>query len=153
MTIIFTPYVSTAIMIRMPYVYRRRCREGRWKGTCLFIILINSKKQIWLSNHNFRTPIWTAFITYYLSSPTWLRHGSPNLIYLRDLTRHIFSSEYTPSMTTRGEHILEFTSASGMFPSSVVSFWASRALTHKLILSWVYRCGRLCTNNQRTCWS
>ncbi|KAF7509976.1 hypothetical protein GJ744_007290 [Endocarpon pusillum] len=57
-----------------------------------------------------RTPVWTAFITHYLLSPTWLRRASRTLVYLRELRRHVFSSEYMPQMTCRGEHVLKFTS-------------------------------------------
>ncbi|ERF70930.1 hypothetical protein EPUS_06715 [Endocarpon pusillum Z07020] len=58
-----------------------------------------------------RVPIWTAFITQYLVFPTWLRLASPTLVYLRELRRHIFSSDYEPQVTNRGEHVFKFTSA------------------------------------------
>ncbi|ERF75288.1 hypothetical protein EPUS_00080 [Endocarpon pusillum Z07020] len=57
-----------------------------------------------------RTPVWTAFITHYLLSRTWLRRAGRTLVYIRELRRHVFSSEYMPHMTGRGEHVLKFTS-------------------------------------------
>ena len=57
-----------------------------------------------------RTPVWTAFITHHILSRSWLVRAGPKLIYLRDLRRYIFSSEYTPQTTARGEHVLSFTS-------------------------------------------
>jgi hypothetical protein len=74
-----------------------------------------------------RTPIWTAFITHYLVSASWLRRANPTLVYLRELRRHVFSSEYTPLMTERGEHVLKFTSAQGMIRFSLWSHGGGRA--------------------------
>lgn len=57
-----------------------------------------------------RTPIWTAFITHHIVSRSWLCRAGPKLVYLRDLRRVSFTSEYTPQTTARGEHVLSFTS-------------------------------------------
>ena len=54
-------------------------------------------------------PVWTAFIHHYLGTRGWLHRGSARVILLRDLRRHVFSPNYTPQMTDRGEHVLRFT--------------------------------------------
>jgi hypothetical protein len=55
------------------------------------------------------TPIWTAFITHQITSPRWMRRAKDSpTIYLADLKRHIFSSEYRPHIAASGEHILDF---------------------------------------------
>ena len=59
-----------------------------------------------------RTPIWTAFVTNSLLSSLWLRR-SGSTIYLSGMRRHVFTSEYTPMQTMRGEQILEFTTTHG----------------------------------------
>ncbi|KAK2757351.1 hypothetical protein FQN54_004865 [Arachnomyces sp. PD_36] len=56
-----------------------------------------------------RTPVWTAFITHHLLSNTWLRRVSSKTIHLSELRRTVFSPEYTPQRTPRGEHVLHFT--------------------------------------------
>jgi hypothetical protein len=68
-----------------------------------------------------RAPVWTAFITHHISSSVWLRRPEPKTIYVRELRRAIFSSEYAPPKTQRGEHILQFTSRSGrLAPKSLI---------------------------------
>ena len=57
-----------------------------------------------------RTPVWTAFITHHLASRSWLVRPAPKLVFLRDLRRYVFTSEYTPQTTARGEHVLDFKS-------------------------------------------
>ncbi|KIV94928.1 hypothetical protein PV10_02645 [Exophiala mesophila] len=55
------------------------------------------------------TPIWTAFITHRITSPTWFRYiKRSSTVYLAELQRHIFSSEYTPFIAANGEHFLDF---------------------------------------------
>lgn len=56
-------------------------------------------------------PVWTAFIHHQLTSPSWASKAGSRTIYLRDLRRHVFSSQYTPQTNTRGEHVLKFTTA------------------------------------------
>lgn len=60
-----------------------------------------------------RTPVWTAFITHYISSPSWMRRsrGSAKTVYLVDLQRFIFTNEYNPQLGPGGEHELRFTSS------------------------------------------
>jgi hypothetical protein len=60
-----------------------------------------------------RAPVWTAFVTHHISSPAWLRWSDPKTLYVRELRRAIFSAEYAPPRTQRGEHILKFASRSG----------------------------------------
>ncbi|OKL62854.1 hypothetical protein UA08_01720 [Talaromyces atroroseus] len=60
-----------------------------------------------------RTPVWTAFITGYIDSSYWIRRNNSK-VFLRELHRVIFSPEYRPSRTSRGEHVLQFTSESGV---------------------------------------
>ncbi|KEF60880.1 uncharacterized protein A1O9_02442 [Exophiala aquamarina CBS 119918] len=55
------------------------------------------------------TPIWTAFITHCITSPTWCRYSeNSSTVYLADLRRHVFSSDYTPHVAANGEHFLDF---------------------------------------------
>ncbi|KAH8692627.1 hypothetical protein BGW36DRAFT_23436 [Talaromyces proteolyticus] len=56
-----------------------------------------------------RAPVWTAFITPYIESSFWARRIGKRVV-LRDLRRIILYPEYTPPRTSRGEHILKFTS-------------------------------------------
>lgn len=59
------------------------------------------------------TPIWTAFITHFVTSPRWIKDGrSKNIVNLSDLKRHIFSSQYTPDLSP-GVHFLDFDLAKG----------------------------------------
>ncbi|KAL2410476.1 hypothetical protein ABEF95_001759 [Exophiala dermatitidis] len=55
------------------------------------------------------TPIWTAFITHNITSPTWLRWlKNSSTVYLAELQRRVFSSQYTPHVAASGEHFLDF---------------------------------------------
>jgi hypothetical protein len=43
------------------------------------------------------TPIWTAFITHHVTSNRWVKESRrPTCVYLSELKRHVFSSQYTP---------------------------------------------------------
>ena len=55
-----------------------------------------------------RTPIWTAFITHMLLSPTWITRLASDVIQLGDLQRFIFSSDYHHRTTPKSELELEF---------------------------------------------
>ncbi|RJE18325.1 hypothetical protein PHISCL_09337 [Aspergillus sclerotialis] len=60
-----------------------------------------------------RAPVWTAFITHNINSRAWMRRVDPRVIHLRELRRTVFTfADYTPPRTSRGEHILKFTSRS-----------------------------------------
>jgi hypothetical protein len=68
------------------------------------------------------TPIWTAFITHQITSPRWMRRAKDSpTIYLADLKRHIFSSEYRPHIAASGEHILDFDVLEGVSQYSLVT--------------------------------
>ncbi|EXJ86712.1 hypothetical protein A1O3_03665 [Capronia epimyces CBS 606.96] len=55
------------------------------------------------------TPIWTAFITHSITSPTWYRWTKHSFtVYLAELQRHVFSSQYSPHIAANGEHFLDF---------------------------------------------
>ncbi|EED19703.1 conserved hypothetical protein [Talaromyces stipitatus ATCC 10500] len=56
-----------------------------------------------------RAPVWTAFITRSIDSPYWIRRVN-NRVLLREIRQVIFFPEYSPPRTSRGEHILKFTS-------------------------------------------
>jgi len=60
-----------------------------------------------------RTPVWTAFITHHISSPSWMRRprGSAKTVYLVDLQRFIFTNDYCPQLGPGGEHELRFRSS------------------------------------------
>jgi hypothetical protein len=70
-----------------------------------------------LTDHVSRTPVWTAFVTESIASSiassTWLRKIGPEIVCLTELHPHIFSSNYTPPRTNRGEFLLHFTSFDG----------------------------------------
>jgi hypothetical protein len=55
-------------------------------------------------------PVWTAFITHHITSPSWMRRrsGTSNVVLLADLDRRIFTSEYKPVMDASGAHKLDF---------------------------------------------
>ncbi|KAG7001996.1 hypothetical protein G7Y79_00030g065290 [Physcia stellaris] len=57
-----------------------------------------------------RTPVWTAFITHLIASPTWMWRDphSPKTVHLADLQRYIFTEDYTPQLGPDGEHELRF---------------------------------------------
>lgn len=83
------------------------------------------------------TPIWTAFITHYISSPTWFRRTkNSSTVYLADLQRHVFSSQYSAHIAANGEHFLDFELVQGRIGRVDEDFEAG------LIAS---RCRRLCS--------
>ena len=65
------------------------------------------------STDKVRTPVWTAFITHHITSPSWMRRsgGSAKTVYLLDLQRFIFTNEYSPQLGPGGEHELRFKSS------------------------------------------
>lgn len=92
----------------------KRCVLACYVMTCALLIV--------LCLVSLRAPVWTAFITHHISSSAWLRRPEPKTIYVRELRRAIFSSEYAPPKTQRGEHILQFTSRSGrLAPKSLIT--------------------------------
>ena len=78
--------------------------------------------------HRDRKPVWTAFITHQILSPTWLSRDSPRVVHLADLQRYIFTEEYNPQKTPSGAHELTFIGSAGMFFSLPFSFlvWICR---------------------------
>ncbi|KAJ5648202.1 hypothetical protein N7490_004574 [Penicillium lividum] len=61
-----------------------------------------------------RTPVWTAFVTHKLNRRGWLKVVDTRTVLVRDLKLTILMStdDYNPPTTTRGEHILKFSSRS-----------------------------------------
>lgn len=55
-----------------------------------------------------RKPIWTAFITHQILSPTWMSRDSRRVVHLADLQRYVFTEEYNPQKTSTGAHELTF---------------------------------------------
>ncbi|KZF22502.1 hypothetical protein L228DRAFT_127436 [Xylona heveae TC161] len=62
-----------------------------------------------------RSPVWTAFITPYVGSSSWIRRRDSCRIYLRELHPYIFAPDYTPLRGPRGEHVLYFTTPDGEY--------------------------------------
>ena len=57
-------------------------------------------------------PLWTAWITHFVTSPTWIEVTERKTVILRDLRLHVFSSKYTPARTPNGHYIFKFESSS-----------------------------------------
>lgn len=74
------------------------------------------------TNHSYSTPIWTAFITHCITSPTWCRYQeNSSTVYLAELRRHVFSSEYTPHVAANGEQLLDFDNIEGWLCSREIA--------------------------------
>lgn len=58
-------------------------------------------------------PIWTAFVTSYIGSRSWMKRVSANIVQLRDLKPYIFCSNYTPRRGATGKFELKFTTVEG----------------------------------------
>ncbi|KAL5339166.1 hypothetical protein BJX70DRAFT_364560 [Aspergillus crustosus] len=57
-----------------------------------------------------RSPVWTAFITDQIRTRGWIRLVESKVVLLRDLREVTFMfPDYNPPKTTRGEHLLKFT--------------------------------------------
>ena len=63
-----------------------------------------------------RKPIWTAFITDQILSPTWLSRDSPEVFRLAYLQLYIFSEDYSPPKKSSGDFELTFIWAEGKAP-------------------------------------
>lgn len=73
--------------------------------------------QDWEPADVFRSPVWTAFITEHLGTRGWLRVPEPKVVILRSLRLSVFTfPDYNPPLTPHGEHVLKFTTRSGMYP-------------------------------------
>lgn len=79
--------------------------------------------------------MWTAFITHHIDSPYWVRRVKSRVL-LQEAKRVIFFPEYSPPRTSRGEHILKFTSEDGVY---FTTYWCFYSLTY----IWC-RCQRFC---------
>ena len=66
-----------------------------------------------------RKPIWTAFITHQVYTPTWASRASSKIVVLADLQQFIFTADYDPQKTSTGKYELDFTSSSGTTPTQV----------------------------------
>ena len=64
-----------------------------------------------------RKPIWTAFITHQILSPSWVLHDGSRGVHLADLQQYIFTQDWKPQMSPTGEFELIFTSSAGTAPS------------------------------------
>ena len=53
-------------------------------------------------------PVWTAFITYQIHSPRWMKRSGGKVVLLADLYRYIFDTEYSAPIAAGGEHDLTF---------------------------------------------
>ena len=60
-----------------------------------------------------RKPIWTAFITHQILSPTWMSQHGARVVHLNELQRYIFTEEYNPQKTPTGKHELTFIKTMG----------------------------------------
>lgn len=74
-----------------------------------------------LSDPDYRTPVWTAFVTPHLGRRGWLRLSSPRTVLVRDLNPIIMMSadDYNPPQLESGEHVLRFTSRGGKLSFSI----------------------------------
>ncbi|KAJ6096205.1 hypothetical protein N7486_006951 [Penicillium sp. IBT 16267x] len=61
-----------------------------------------------------RTPVWTSFVTHQLKRRGWLKRLDSRTVVVRDLKLTILMSaeDYNPPTTSRGEHLLKFTTRS-----------------------------------------
>ena len=69
-----------------------------------------------------RKPIWTAFITHQILSPTWILRDSPKVFHLADLQQYIFSEDYIPERTLKGQFVLTFIGSAGKHQSLLASY-------------------------------
>jgi hypothetical protein len=60
-----------------------------------------------------KCPIWTAFVTSYIGSKTWMRRVSDRTVQLRELKPYVFCDNYRPNKGPTGKFELKFTSRSG----------------------------------------
>ncbi len=58
-------------------------------------------------------PVWTAFVTHQIFSPTWMILASPNKVHLMDLQKFIFTDDYSYNKAPDGEHELHFVESNG----------------------------------------
>jgi hypothetical protein len=68
-----------------------------------------------VGDYDYRTPVWTAFITKHVEKPRLIQQYDATTIHIRNLKPVIFISaeDYSPPKTKHGDHVLKFTSASG----------------------------------------
>ncbi|EEP82563.1 predicted protein [Uncinocarpus reesii 1704] len=59
-----------------------------------------------------RVPIWSAFIHPYFRKKGWIQKVGPKVVYISEMQRMTFidSEEYTPQISSRGDHVLTFLS-------------------------------------------
>ena len=75
-----------------------------------------------------RKPIWTAFVTKQIRIPGWASRDSKRVI-LAELEQFIFTNDYSPPKTSKGEFELTFIEFSGITLVTLVF------LVHMLIAS------------------
>ena len=74
-------------------------------------------------------PVWTAFITRHIRMPEWASWDSKRVVHLVELEQFIFTNDYSPPKTSKGEFELTFIEIRGITPVTLV------VLVHMLIES------------------
>lgn len=64
-----------------------------------------------------KVPIWTAFVTQYIGSRTWMRMLDSKTVQLRELHPYVFCDKYRPPRSADGRFQLRFTSSRGELPA------------------------------------
>jgi hypothetical protein len=59
-------------------------------------------------------PIWTAFVTRYIGSKTWIKRTSATTVQMEELRPYVFCNDYTPHVNLSGKFELQFTTSNGM---------------------------------------
>ena len=49
-----------------------------------------------------RTPVWTAYVTYLMHSPRWMRRVDKKVVQLAELAVYVFSEDYAPMTVAEG---------------------------------------------------
>ena len=87
-------------------------------------------------------PVWTAFITHQIVSRDWLKIASQRVIHLGELKRYVFSPDYTPQRTSRGEAVLNFKTVGGRSHVPVHA--------HHVVTDSSFRCKGICSHHGRS---
>lgn len=74
-----------------------------------------------------RTPVWTAFITHFITSQDWARRIDRKTVALADLKLHNFSARYRPVLAPSGAFMLKFETKEDCEAfMEVIEFWRER---------------------------
>jgi hypothetical protein len=63
-------------------------------------------------------PIWTAFVTQYIGSKSWMRRVGSSTVQMRELHPYVFCEGYKPPKGASGRFELTFTNSEGMSASN-----------------------------------